>query len=180
MYYLFSTSLIAGLPVENIVFKRVFAGDLKEEAELFIRSFLYAHRDVPKTILQTANAKKRLRLFFAQEPADLNNPQKEIYVIRAEYENTLAGFVSFEKYNIPEIIYIRELAIDPSVMKCGLGKKLVFICKEYVPTIKKIVLATANYNENAIGFYKHLGFTQCADIPHGWDPNLFIGLEYTC
>ncbi len=177
LFLMFTTPLF-GIQIQDVIFTRVFSGSLKEEEDFLVRAFLYAYRGIPADVLKTDNVEKRFRLFFVEESIDLNNPDKEIYVIRAEYNNELIGYVSFEHYGAPDTVYIRELGVDPSVMQCGLGRKLVFICKEYIPCVRRIILATTVYNKNAREFYKHVGFTESADVPHDLDPSMFVGLEY--
>lgn len=172
------TSINGAVALNNVIFKRVYEGQLVDEEELFVESFLHAYRDIPLSILKTNDPEGRLRHFFNYERIELNDGQKEIYFIRAEYENSLIGFVSFEVCKEPGMVYIREMAIAPAYKRCGLGKKLVFLCTEYMPDVQRIVLATTQFNQNAIDFYTHIGFKRTEAVPHGLDPELFIGLEY--
>ncbi|MFC1870751.1 GNAT family N-acetyltransferase [Candidatus Dependentiae bacterium] len=169
---------IVALQIERISFRRQFSGNLKDEEELFVRAFTYGYQNITKDILKIDNLNQRLRFVFSEERIDLNDPKKNIFVIDAYYKDRLVGFISFEEYDPSNKIYIRALAIDPSFIGKGLGKKLIFICNDYLPNAKKLILATRACNEKAIGFYKHLGFQKCEKVPHGWDPARFIGFEY--
>lgn len=68
---------------------------------------------------------------------------------------------------------IGALYIDISCQKKGIGRTLMERAFEDFDNTKKTILKVVTYNDNAIGFYKHMGFRIVGpfDDPHGHLPN---------
>ncbi|HBS48500.1 TPA: hypothetical protein DEO28_01200 [Candidatus Dependentiae bacterium] len=82
----------------------------------------------------------------------------QTHLICANKNETLVGFVLFDKMNNKNEIYLDFFGVDQSCRGSGLGKELIkSICKIY-PQAKKITLDSHTSNPT-IKFYKHLGFT---------------------
>lgn len=56
--------------------------------------------------------------------------------------------------------YIGELATSEEAQGCGAGKALVQVCEQWARTqgYRILSLATGAANEQALGFYRHLGY----------------------
>lgn len=75
------------------------------------------------------------------------------------------GFVVYrEMYEIIELLYI---AVDKEFRKRSIGRKLLEYL--YKDDIEKIILEVSIVNENAIKFYKSLGFKELRTIKNYYD-----------
>jgi len=86
------------------------------------------------------------------------NGLKNRYIICAKNNGKVIGFCAAgkeENYN-----EVRALYLLPQWHKKGIGKKLVENVLQWLGKDKKIILKVAEYNENAIGFYKKCGFVE--------------------
>lgn len=59
-------------------------------------------------------------------------------------------------------IFINCLVVDKKYEKCGIGKMLINRIEEFAKQNKydSLDLTVAPFNENAVGFYKHIGFKE--------------------
>jgi diamine N-acetyltransferase len=103
---------------------------------------------------------------LSQVEEELSNPSSQFFFVY--FKNYLAGYLKVnmndaqsEEYG-DEFLEIERIYIKHNFHKLGLGKyllkKAIDIAKEY--NKKKIWLGVWERNENAIAFYKKLGFVQ--------------------
>lgn len=149
--------------------------DLQQEEKLFIDSFSQAYKDIPLSLLGITHLTDFLQAAFADERIDLKSG-KDFFIVDACVAGYLAGFISFEQ-QADNVVYIRQLAVHPDFKGQGIGKVLVQICAEQFPTAHKIVLATRRVNQEALAFYKALHFHETQQVPHGLNPERYVGLE---
>lgn len=112
------STLFASVPARNTTIKIEYVknNNLKEEKELFIRSFKDAYKDIPLDILATNN------LDFLEESFDkalmnLNNPNKKVFCAIAKNEGIVVGMIMFELTENDNEVCIGQLAVDPSAQK---------------------------------------------------------------
>lgn len=95
---------------------------------------------------------------------ELENPNSEFFYIY--YQDDLAGFL---KLNIldaqsepmgDDALEVERIYILNDYQKLGLGKELLDLAFEVAKRLekKKVWLGVWEYNENALGFYKKIGF----------------------
>ena len=65
--------------------------------------------------------------------------------------------------------WVYYLAVDPARRGCGLGREMMEACEMWVHAqqIPKIQLMVRTTNEAAVGFYRHLGYTNSEVIVLG-------------
>ncbi len=84
------------------------------------------------------------------------------------YNDTIIGFVSYEKDYEPEIAYdILVFIIDKPLQKKGYGKKALNAFIGYLKSFNDCRLITLNYNKNNIAaqkLYKSAGFKATGEI----------------
>lgn len=135
---------------------------------VFMKSFGEAYKNYTPEQLYLENKPGYLEKFldaaFEDEENDFNANKKGCVCVVAKEagSNKVIGFVA---YDISEVqgkikVYVRQLAIDPSCKRLGLGQTLV------LDTIKAIVkdkaatvtVGTRKINEPAVELYKKLNF----------------------
>lgn len=72
----------------------------------------------------------------------------------------MAAWALFKHDNESAILEL--LCVDPDFWRHGIGKKLVFAIRDYVPTINHIALVTRTVNRISPHFYESLGFKKTA------------------
>lgn len=86
----------------------------------------------------------------------LTSPEENLYYLVAKTNNSIVGFIGIKE--LPEFISIGSLYILPDYQSLGIGSGLVHHALEFVSKEKNVVTKVAEYNKNAINFYKKLGF----------------------
>ena len=91
----------------------------------------------------------------------LRNPEKIVLVI--EVENAIIGYVEF-KYSTKatKSIWIDEIFVDNDYKRKGYGRMLIEEVSKFAKknNCKRIELNCWSFNENALKFYKNIGFIQ--------------------
>lgn len=116
---------------------------------------------------------------FEYEKKEFDAKKSGAYFVQALVDTKPIGYMSF-KIQPDGSAYMRQLTVDPAAQGMGIGKLLVHSIFIVRPELQKIALTTNRANISAIGFYKHLGFTEGALISEGFDPDpkVWIGLEF--
>lgn len=70
----------------------------------------------------------------------------------------IGGFIRIDKSD--EKNSLRALYVLPGYQGRGIGKKLMELGLDWVDSDKQVVLEVAEYNNNAINFYKSFGFME--------------------
>jgi ribosomal protein S18 acetylase RimI-like enzyme len=151
---------------------------LHDEEKVFVNAFSEAYRAIPLEVLGVKSVQSFLTEAFNEERADLAKAEETIYFFSARVRDQVAALISFSPTEIPHEVYIRALAVDPSYKNQGIGKALVSLCTMQLPDTVKLTLATRRVNTGACEFYKKLGFTEMNTVPHNYNPERYIGLEY--
>lgn len=161
----------------EVTIEFVKGGDLSEAQVVFNRAFKDAYKDVSLDVLKVESLDAFLQAAFEDEPLDLNNPSKKVVCAIAKEAGRTIGFITFEPTENSDEVYVRQLAVDPVVQKKGVGHKLMAAIDETFPKTKRIVLATRKVNTPACNFYKKQGFQECKQVPHGLNPERYVGFE---
>ena len=163
-------------------------GNLIEEREVFSEAFNDVYQDISLEKLkigQPGSKHQSLKDFFKalmdEDEEALKSKTPDVYFIRVRDENDkVLGYASFDVEEKERQIleaYIRLLAVAPLAQGKGIGRELVNSILEKQPHLSRLYLVTRRVNEQAIGFYKHIGFQESSDRHEGFDPTLYIGLE---
>lgn len=92
---------------------------------------------------------------------ELKNSFKNREVLGIKEDNILKGFIEFKEGSKKSII-INHISVLKDFRRCGIGKKLIENLCSYVGKIgyNRIELFVNEDNEEAISFYKSLGFVE--------------------
>ncbi len=147
---------------------------------IMVESFVHCYKDIPKNVLKVDS---ELREWLSKHFSDsfLDELKKNGHICRlitAKADRMPAGYALFDISQSPKLIYISELAVDPSFQRRGIGKGLVFSILKFFPEAEKIVLITRKANTQARFFYPSIGFQPSNYIHDGYDPELYTGFEY--
>jgi len=151
-----------------------------QAAPIFVTSLLKAYEhasDEDLKLVKPLTLPERISTYFWQEE---HAPfcAKKFFVVGAFFENSLIGYISFDKPTASGELYIRQLVVDTRYWQNGIGRKLVFSVLKLFPHTTSLALVTRRINECARTFYKHLAFDECPDYVHApWDPEDFIGYK---
>ena len=162
---------------QAVVLEWVTKGNLQAEEAVFAKSFAHAYKDIPLEVLKVTDMNVFLKAAFEDEYLDLNNPSKQMYCVDAKKDGEVIGFITFENTQQPNEVYIRQLAVDPSLWGQGVGTTLMSAIFEKLPDTKRIVLVTRKVNTVAQNFYKKLGFKVSEYIHEGLSPERYMGFE---
>ncbi len=160
----------------------VTSANLAAEEAVFRNAFIASYGQSPIILEQISKKYPTLDTFlyasFEDENVDFSAHKPNAYFIHAKIGDTVVGYMSFD-IRADNTAYIRQLAIDPACAKRGIGRMLLSFVFKSNPTITKISGCTRRANTRAIDFYKHLGckITECTH--EGFDPAIYIGIEYT-
>lgn len=162
---------------DTYVLAQIVEGNLDREEACFFNSFKTAYAHIPLESLGITNLDSFLKAAFEDEPVDFANKDKDMKAFHVFDKNkNIVGYASFDKVG-PSKWYVRQLAIDPSHQKNGLGKHLVFAITHIEQNIQELELATRRINKNAVDFYINgLGFKEMEQTPHGLNPERYVGL----
>lgn len=159
----------------TIILEWLKQGDLKEEEAVFAKSFAVAYNILPE---DTDRFLISAQEAFKQEVLDFNNPSKKIYCVNAKKDGTVVGFMTFENTQKQHEVYIRQMAVDPSMWGKGIGTTLMSSIFDKLPDTQRIVLVTRKVNTGAQAFYKKLGFKASEYTHEGLSPERYMGFEY--
>ena len=162
----------ANLQQERALFKHAFAtsysklpaGQLILPPSTTLEQFIDSAFDEEDTawanILKSKNKKPAQRFYHAETNG--KNSRKSVI-----------GYISVDVLENGKGVYIRQMAVSPSVQKRGVGRSLLQAC------IKDVSFATVCYrktNEGAKLFYGKLGFVPMTSTAHGLDENIYNGM----
>lgn len=98
----------------------------------------------------------------------INDSDSDIIVIEDDNKVMAYALVNYEKTietfdkKSREVYYIQEIMISDAYQHQGLGKKMIEFLKKdaFQKGYKSIELDVWNFNQNAINFYKNVGFRE--------------------
>ncbi len=77
----------------------------------------------------------------------------------AEMHNSIVGYIyAFNRFEEHGYVYIHALFVDPDCHRQGVGRSLLEAVLQNWPEVPQCVLRVASFNDDAIQFYKALGF----------------------
>lgn len=151
---------------------------MDDAEKLFIRSFIDCYNKFTPEQLYLKDTPNYLESFlkevFEDERADfINNRRGTTFVVARDLSNgSVIGFVGIDKssHHGQDVLYIRQLAVEPSCNKQGIGKALVLSTAAHLIDAypAQLTVGTRHINTNAIAFYEHLGFikTNITEVHH--------------
>lgn len=180
-------SLLYGAPFESWSFtgknnesfncEWITEGSLDKEEDVFKRSFSEAYKNLsPEKDLRITNLEQFLRDAFADERKAVNNKQPGVFFITVKKDKTIVAFMSLELEN-KKNIYIRQMAVDPTFKRKGIGVELVSSIKKHFPSVRYIKIVTRRVNAEGCLFYESLDFKPSSYKHEGLNPNLYCGYE---
>lgn len=151
--------------------------DLDVCRSIFVESFSLAYADFTPEELGVVDK----RLFLEEAFDDLYNDVMLGLqsLIVAKKEGKVIGFAGFKETEIEHQIYITQLAVDPDHWHKGIGKHLVFSVFDIYENVQKLVVIPRRINQVARYFYFGLGFVESSYMHPGYNPQKYIGYEWT-
>jgi ribosomal protein S18 acetylase RimI-like enzyme len=151
--------------------------DLKACEEIFITAFSKAYENFTPEQLGVKDKMLFLKEAFADVYDDLSSGSQKLVI--AKCKGQIVGFAGFKETEKPGEIYISQLAVDPAQWHQGIGTRLVFSVKEHFNEIKSLVVIPRKINFIAQKFYQKLGFVESSYMHPGYNPERYIGYEWT-
>ena len=160
---------------------RVTSKNLAAEEDVFNKAFTASYNQLPVLLEQISKKYPTLDAFlhaaFEDENVDFHACKPATYFLNAKIGDNIVGYMSFD-IMANDSVYIRILAIDPAYTKKSIGRMLVFSIFKFHPTTTNILLITRRANTSAIEFYQHLGFKITGFTHEGYDPAVYVGMEF--
>lgn len=165
-------------------------GDLTQDKELSIRTFVKAYESIPTDTLQIPNVKEFIRESFEEEEARFNSKPDNFFYIRAKDHDRIVGLITVERNDKKKSAgCVRWLAVDLEYCgkgsglpkEEGIGGRLISIIPMVIPTINHLCVHTRKCNSSGKRFYEKFGFKKIpTQTPHdGFDPNVYDTYEYS-
>lgn len=151
--------------------------DLMRCEEIFIKAFDKAYEEFTPEQLGVKDKLVFLKEAFADVYDDFASGSQKIIV--AKCEGKIIGLAGFKETENSGEIYISQLAVDPAHWQQGIGKYLVFSSKEHFSGLKSLVVIQRKINVIARNFYKELGFKESTYMHSGYNPERYIGYEWS-
>ncbi len=163
------------------IIEQVTTKDLSAEAAVFHDAFVESYTKLPAIVEAVLKKHPTLEAFltkaFEDEIADFASKKDGAYFLHAVIDGKVVAYMSFDVKD--KEAYVRELAVSPQYQGIGLGKELgktIFRIKPEITTVRGV---TRRANLPALGSYKHLGLVESSVGHEGFDPSVYVGLEYT-
>lgn len=169
---------------DNIItIRQTLLDDFQEIGEISTRSFAGVYGLTTQE--QINDYKQKNDSLFAEEKETFIRNRTNMVSLVALCNGKITGFLSTNLTDdAPDELYGRELVIDPTVQKQGIGKLLITHCLRQLPTLKRAVCMTNKKNHNAQAFYKHFKGKEI-DVASfqkylyaALDPANYVGFEF--
>lgn len=151
--------------------------DLKTCESIFIKSFTKAYEDFSPELLGVKDKSAFLKEAFADVYQDVFQGFQILMIAKVNQE--IVGFVGFKTTEVQGQIYISQLSVDPKYWQQGLGKHLVFSAFNQYEEIQSLVVIPRKINNIARIFYSKIGFVESSYMHSGYNPERYIGYEWT-
>lgn len=166
---------------------RLTSGNFEKERSLICRAFIESYQNNLQILKDISKDKptsldQLTQIATEQEYQNYILQKKNVLFITAESSDaTPLGYASFDhSINDPlrQTAYLRMLVTEPSYQRKGVGKQLVFSVLKFWPKVKKIEVSTRRANNQAVSFYRKLGFKPTKQVHEDLDPQFYCGLEF--
>jgi ribosomal protein S18 acetylase RimI-like enzyme len=151
--------------------------DLRQEEEVFINAFMEAYKDFSNEQLGIVDKYTFLKNAFQDVVED--HEKGDGYLLSAKLDGKVIGFAGFKETEQENEVYISQLAVDPRYWQLGVGKELVFSIFTIKKDTARLVVIPRRINEVARQFYAHLGFTVSEYMHPGYNPQKYVGYEWS-
>jgi ribosomal protein S18 acetylase RimI-like enzyme len=156
----------------NITIRKAAKKDAREVAQIVHDSWLATYPNKEHGIL-AVDIQPVLDRMLSADGLRKREEGIETNTIVAMVDSAVAGMAYFK--NRPEAYYLSAMYVHPRFLRKGVGTALWNeLLNNYFLEKKPIFVSTASYNENAINFYKKLGFlpvgrgnSAAATLPNG-------------
>src|SRR3990167_4102225 len=151
-------------------------GTLAAERAIFITHFSTAYKNIPLEALKVQDLTEFLNIFFQREENDFVNHRPDTFYVSAkDGQGRVVGCAAFDR--LPDHIYIRFSAVDPSLWQSGLEEALVFSVLNKYPDCRCLKLVIRKVNQHGASACRKLGFKQSDYVHAGLSPELYVGYE---
>lgn len=162
---------------------------LDAERGVFLAAFLDRYASLPREKLSLAG-KESVECFltdaFDEEEeafqASGENGAQRFYSARVDEgeggEERTAGFLSVDMTDGERDVYLRQMAVKPEWQKRGVGRKLVEFAVEDASEVQRVTVSVRKFNEEAIRFYRSVGFAEDERCHGSLDSDLYCGMVW--
>lgn len=151
--------------------------DFKKAQKVFLKSFLFTYESISLKQLGVTNKEGFLKNTIEEEYS-LVSENDHIHWLIAKMKNKVVGLMIIELTDYPHLVYVRQIAIHPDLMRKRIGTQMVQVMFSNLPKAKKFVAITRIFNKSSMNFFESLGFKKCEYMHEGYDPNRYVGFEF--
>lgn len=164
----------------TIAYRATQPDDYKAIYDLSIKTFARVYNYTTQE--QVDRSKKVWDIIIQEEVAAFEN--KQIISCVATANERVIGYISVNLTDVPDEMYLRQIVVDASYQRQGIGKKLIQHCLELLPNTTRMVLMTHKKNYDAPQFYEYFGGQKVESpiwqkyLPSNLDSKQFVGYEF--
>lgn len=152
--------------------------DFQKASEVFFESFKAAYRDVSPEQLGSENIEAFLQEVVQEELELQQKASDTVHWLIVKKDDDVVGLFILELNQYP-LVYGRQMAIKPEYTRKGIGKLIANVVIQNLPHAERFAIITRVFNQPSICFFKSLGFKQSEYMHEGYDPNKYVGYEYS-
>ncbi|NGX31789.1 MAG: hypothetical protein K940chlam8_01170 [Chlamydiae bacterium] len=143
---------------------------------LFVEAFSHIYQYIPLEILGIQDLNIFLETAFDDDFQEMG-VNENFEVITATHKGLPVAFLTIDKTNYPNEIYLSQQATQFDYQRNGIGFELVNLAKEHYPETQKFVVITRIINSGSMAFFQKSGFTYSPYMHPRYNPNKYIGFK---
>lgn len=129
----------------------------------YIYTFSNAYKDVSPDVFGQRSIEEFCADVFDADKKNIEH--QDLKCILVEENGTVIAYVLMHECQPENRIHILHIAVGKNVQHKGMGRMLLDLATHTYPNASHICLSTRDFNANALGFYKHLGFYEVDSLP---------------
>lgn len=149
---------------------------LKQCKSLFVEAFSHIYQYIPLEILGIQDLNIFLETAFDDDFQEMG-VNSNFEVITATHEGLPVAFLTIDKTNYPDEVYLSQQATQFDYQRNGIGSELVKLAKERYPGVQKFVVITRIINSGSMAFFQKSGFKYSQYMHPSYNPNKYIGFD---
>jgi ribosomal protein S18 acetylase RimI-like enzyme len=144
--------------MKNLIIRKAYKSDVGSIISINRENWLLKYPNQELNITRE-DIQNFLDSVYKQQKESLNKNIEQGYYFVAELESNIVGFCRYKEID-PEIFELKTMYVDPKFQSIGFGTLLFNKTVSEFKNKKELFLFVAEYNIQAINFYKKLGFVE--------------------